>query len=132
LERTKRWPVLPGWALIIVLAYSSLVGLATWIDRTRPDATLTFCMFRRVTHYPCPGCGTTRMFLAAAQGRWGEAAVYNPLAFGLIILGLGLLAVRVIWRRRVVWITSAFSRRLWTALLVLGVLANWLYLLVFL
>ena len=69
------------------------------------------------------------MVLAAGGGNWRQAAAYNPLAFGLLVVGLGLLGVRVLFRRRVVWITSVFSRRLLTVVLILAVLANWLYLL---
>ena len=129
IERARRWPAVPPWALAVVTVYLGLVALAAWISRTHQADLPVLCMFRRVTQYPCPGCGTTRMVLAVAAGRWSEAAAYNPLALGLVGVGIVLLSVRLIFRRRIVWITSALSRRLLTALLVLAVLGNWLYLL---
>lgn len=128
-ESARRWPAVPRWALLIVAAHVALVALATSISRTHGGGVPALCAFRRITHHPCPGCGTTRMVLAAGGGNWRQAAAYNPLAFGLLVVGLGLLGVRVLFRRRVVWITSVFSRRLLTVVLILAVLANWLYLL---
>ncbi|MBC7288489.1 MAG: DUF2752 domain-containing protein [Armatimonadetes bacterium] len=31
------------------------------------------CLFRRITHLPCPGCGLTTSFALAARGQWKEA-----------------------------------------------------------
>ena len=47
------------------------------------------CLFRRITGHPCPGCGLTRSFVAAAHLRLGEAFahhVFGPLIFaGLLV-----------------------------------------------
>jgi hypothetical protein len=121
---------LPRWALLIVVAYLTLVGLLVLARQHSGAQGPPACLFRRVTGHPCPTCGTTRVVLAAAGGRWGEAVAHNPLIFGLAVAGLMLLAVRLVLRRRIVWITSARSRRVLTFAFVAAVLANWVYLLV--
>lgn len=122
---------MPRWALFVVVAYSALVGLAVRLERSasRGEQHVHLCLFRQVAGRPCPGCGTTHMVLAAARGRLGEALRWNPLGFGLCVGGLVVLVLRVGFRRRVVWITSARSRRILTLALLLAVLANWVYLL---
>lgn len=37
------------------------------------------CVFYKVTGIPCPGCGSTRAYLAAAGLRFGEAFKMHPL-----------------------------------------------------
>jgi len=69
------------------------------------------------------------MILAVARGHLREAVGYNPLMFSLLVLAMVLLVVRIVLRRRIVWITSARSRRLFTAAFLMAVLANWLYVL---
>ena len=131
IERASGWPVLPRWALLVLVAYSVLVGVVVYLERSagRGEQHVHLCLFRQVAGRPCPGCGITRMVLAGAGGRLGEALRWNPLGFGLCVGGLALLVLRVGFGRRVVWITSARSRRLLTIALLLAVLANWVYLL---
>ncbi|MBU0679008.1 MAG: DUF2752 domain-containing protein [Verrucomicrobia bacterium] len=38
------------------------------------------CTFRRLVGYPCPFCGSSRAFEAAAFGRWAEAWHTHPFA----------------------------------------------------
>jgi hypothetical protein len=52
------------------------------------------CGFRRLTGWPCPGCGLTRSFVFAAHGRIGaafQAHFLGPLLFGVV-------ASQVPWR----------------------------------
>lgn len=129
IERACRWPTVPRWAIGIVIAYFSLVGLYVWVADATGANPASMCLFRRITGYPCPTCGSTHMILAAARGHLREAAGYNPLMFSLLVLAMVLLVVRIVLRRRIVWITSARSRRLFAATFLMAVLANWLYVL---
>lgn len=43
------------------------------------------CMFKLWTGIPCPGCGTSHMFLAALGGDMAEAFMCNPAAFISVI-----------------------------------------------
>jgi hypothetical protein len=38
------------------------------------------CVFARVTHLPCPGCGMTRATLALLDGRLLDAIAFHPLS----------------------------------------------------
>ena len=130
IERAHRWPAVPHWAIGVVSAYFALIGLYLSVVTATGSNPPPLCLFRRVTGYPCPTCGSTHMVLAIAQGRLREAAGYNPLMFALAILATILLVLRIGFRRRIIWITSVRSRRILASALVLAVLANWIYLLV--
>ncbi|RYD56223.1 MAG: DUF2752 domain-containing protein [Sphingobacteriales bacterium] len=74
--------LLAGWAwLIYNLMYS-------------PVDNLTVCIFKNVTGWPCPSCGTTRSVLAVMQGQLLEGLWLNPLGLlavtSLIVLPLWL------------------------------------------
>jgi len=129
IERARRWPTAPRWAVVIVIAYFSLVGLYVWVADATGANPPSMCLFRRITGYPCPTCGSTHMILAVARGHLHEAAGYNPLMFSSVVLVPVLLVVRIGLRRRIVWITSARSRRLLASALLIAVLANWFYVL---
>ncbi len=129
IEHVERWPKLPRWAVLLAVIYLSLVGLCMWAGRSQASEGLVLCLFRRLTGLPCPTCGTTRSVIALARGELPQAVGYNPLAVAVCVAALGLLILRVGFRRRVVWITSPASRQCVTATLILAVLGNWLYLL---
>ena len=48
------------------------------------------CMFKGITHIPCPSCGTTRSMLLLVKGQIRESMLINP--FGAV-LALGLLII---------------------------------------
>lgn len=52
------------------------------------------CPLRMIFGIPCPGCGITRAFLLALQGKFYEATVMHPFWILLTILLLSFLAVR--------------------------------------
>lgn len=85
---------------------------------------ITLCLFRRVTGFPCPFCGTTRACLTLLRGNVLEALKYNPLAVAIVFLGpfaLWLILLRKVWRRTAVVMA--------TVLVLIAVSLNWAYLL---
>ena len=48
------------------------------------------CPIRTITGYLCPGCGTTRMFLALMELEFAAAFKYNPVVFSMIPLFIWL------------------------------------------
>ncbi len=125
IERAGGWPGVPLWAVALVACQVVLVAAAHGISRG--DAVL--CTFRRLTGYPCPGCGTTRVGLGVLRGDIAGALAANPLVFVICAAAVLLLALRIVFRTRVVWITSRAAERYVAAAIVLTVAANWLYLL---
>ena len=56
------------------------------------------CTFRRLTGWPCPGCGLTRSFVFLAHGRLADAFginVFGPVAFAWVVAQIPLRAVRI-------------------------------------
>lgn len=51
------------------------------------------CIFKSVTSYPCPSCGTTRAVKLALQGEFRKSVLMNPIG----ILGVFMLAIVPVW-----------------------------------
>lgn len=57
------------------------------------------CMFRLLTGYDCPGCGSQRALHALLHGRVAQAWAYNPFVFFAVPAAVFYLVVEA--RRRV-------------------------------
>ena len=106
------------------VARVALIGGALLLLLT---SNIPLCMFARVTHHPCPGCGLTRATLALLQGDVGEALHFHPLSIiisplmiGFVVYKSLLYIVKGRWwetdRRRGIWSTRAS-----TALVILTI-----------
>lgn len=51
------------------------------------------CMFAKVTHHPCPGCGSTRAVLALLHGDLHDVVRYNPFGPAMAVL-MGIFGVQ--------------------------------------
>ena len=86
------------------------------------------CLFKEVTHLPCPSCGSGRAAMALARGRVLDAVAYNPL---LVTAGAAMMLwmlLRLLCGRSV---RLELSRREQVAAALAGGLAlagNWAYL----
>ena len=69
-----------------------LVIAAFAVPRTRIEDGPVLCPFRRVTGLPCPSCGLTRSWVAAADLRLGESLAYHPLG-AATLLGAAAMAL---------------------------------------
>ena len=72
------------------------------------------CMFRSLTGFPCPGCGTTRACLAFLQGHVVDAFYFHPL-FWLSVL----LIVVVVLRGERVFRNERVNRWFWIIILLM-------------
>lgn len=84
-------------------------------------AGIVICPLRHITGWPCPGCGTTRAVLLLLRGEFVAAMKMNPLSVSLaVILPLWMLLFRGrIWSRG--------AKAAFLVLAIIGVLANWGY-----
>jgi hypothetical protein len=85
-----------GLKLYIFLLCFSLAGYAwlAWnlIGRDLGQPVPEVCLFREVTHLPCPSCGTTRSMILLAEGDIAGAFMVNPLG---IFLAAAMILVPV-------------------------------------
>jgi hypothetical protein len=93
------------------------------------------CLLHRITHLPCPSCGSTRSVLALLNGEFAGAFYYNPLGY-LILLLMILLPVWVVYdliRRKESFIRSykniesLFRKRCIVIPFILLILSNWIW-----
>lgn len=83
-----------------------IVVLAVFLTPSTEELSLfgwdvpVLCTFRRVTGFPCPGCGLTRSFVFLAHGHLVDAFrmnLFGPPAFVWVVAQLPWRAVRI-WR----------------------------------
>lgn len=123
-----RHAVWPAVALAVyVLAHALVLALPALHDHAP-----TLCLFRAVTGVPCPTCGSTRATLALASGQLSLAFRYNPLISAAWLLLPAALLGAVAFRAR--WHSVSPAMRRWAVrgavvALVVGGLANWIYVL---
>lgn len=117
---------LPAWAWVL-LAWAALVaaGAALEAFTGRP---VELCLFRRVTGYPCPTCGSTRSVVALLHGDLGRSFHFSPLLWVAGVLAAAWLLVRVLRGPRA-WASSPAARRWGLGLGLAALLANWVWVL---
>ena len=71
-----------------------LVGAAIVLPAAALSDTRVVCPFRRVTGLPCPACGLTRSWQAAAHLRPRESLRYHPLGTATLLAAAGI----ALWR----------------------------------
>lgn len=69
--------------LILTAAYLAFAAL--WYIHDMP------CIFRAALGIECPGCGTTRAWLAVLRGDLASAFAYNPLFWAVPVLYIFIL-----------------------------------------
>ena len=77
------------------LGVAALAYIGT-VDPHRPGAVFPFCPFKVVTGWDCPACGGLRMTHDVLHGNFSAAVTDNVF----LLVGLPLLAVFALWRRR--------------------------------
>jgi hypothetical protein len=95
--------------------------------------TLLFlpCLFKKLTGYPCPTCGSTRLLHHLFQLKLALAFLYNPLVFlvGIAFLVWIVYGFYMLFFKKKIKITLApeEGRLIRWGLLVLFII-NWIYL----
>ena len=91
-------------ALTVLLFYSANIG----------------CVWQRLFHIPCPGCGMTRAWLAFFKGNVKQAFAYHAMFWSVPVLALFVLKNGLLFSKK--WKNN-------TALLLMaaGFLANYIW-----
>jgi len=125
--------------LYVLLIAACFIGYA-WISITYNRINSTgdepgICLFKRITHVPCPSCGSTRSVLSLLHGDISGALYWNPI--GLILLAI--LVISPIWvlydvvcqkETLFIWFikTENFLKRKWIAILLITIVVlNWIW-----
>lgn len=67
--------------------------LLYYILSPKEETGFSLCMFKHITHLPCPACGSTRSVISLFRGDWQKALLTNPLG----IIASFLLIIVPIW-----------------------------------
>lgn len=66
----------------IIAAAAAVMLLSTFLISTDYiESGPTFCYFRDLTGYPCPGCGISRSLFAISHAEFERAWTLHPLSF---------------------------------------------------
>jgi hypothetical protein len=129
LARVPRRPPWPAWAVAVVATWLALVGSAVYIA-AGSGRHLELCLFKFVTHLPCPTCGSTRGVFHLLHGRLLAAWLCNPLVFSVGLLFLVVVIMRIFTGRVIRVTLSLRERRIAWILAAVLVIANWIYVII--
>lgn len=76
--------------ILYILAISSAALYLFLFPEGGETAFNSHCLFRRVTGFPCPGCGTGRGLLLLLKGDFLNAWWMNPFSYLLFFAGIFL------------------------------------------
>lgn len=119
-------------AALILIASGAIARI--WMEWIQPlsDKPVILCLFRRMTHLPCPFCGTTRTLAALSRGELISAFLFNPLACTLFILTLStalfLLFYLPFQKEKKIQLWPKNGSKYTVKISLLLILANWIYL----
>ena len=84
------------YTFLLLLSLAGYIWIA-WnvIDTSKKKSTPDFCLFKTVTHIPCPSCGTTRAIVLLVNGQIKNSFMTNPFgilaALALVIIPLWII-----------------------------------------
>lgn len=129
LVHVPRRPPWPIWAVAVVMVWLVLVCAAVFVSSLN-GRQVELCLFKYLTHIPCPTCGSTRGVLHLLHGRLFTAWLYNPLVFSAGLLYLGSIGMRMLFARAVRITLSQRERRIAWLIAAVLLLANWIYVII--
>jgi Protein of unknown function (DUF2752) len=117
--------------LFLVVSSGIAASCALWLSFGMPWPG---CWVRRLTGLPCPTCGATRCATSLAHGDLAGAWRHNPLIFvcygGTLLVNLYAAAVLLFRLRRLRLANVPVKvKRALSAVVIIALTANWIYLL---
>lgn len=92
----SRCPPWPLWAVMIVTLWLLLVAGAIYLS-IYLNEPVQLCMFKRLTGFDCPTCGSTRGVLSLLHGHIIDAWLCNPLLFSGLLIFCIVTAIRIVF-----------------------------------
>lgn len=114
---------------IIAASLSSLAILWVWAGEGFP--VQPFCVFKKLTGLPCPGCGGVRAIRLLMEGEVLQAFYTNPLSILFCVCILILLSLMLADCIRKTDVANRIIKKKWqplpTAVVIVLILANWIW-----
>ena len=123
ISRRPQWPL---WAVSVVLVWLALGGTAVWLG-THLGRPVQLCLFKRLTHLPCPTCGFTRGVLCLLHGQLSQCWLCNPLLFSILGLFFAAAVVRLLFAQGVRIHLTHTERTIAWVLVIAVLFTNWAY-----
>lgn len=123
--------------LYVLLSSACMAGYI-WIllllnDNSLLNNKLDVCLFKKITHIPCPSCGTSHSVIFLIKGDLTTALYWNPM--GLIVLAILVcspfwITYDLLFRKKTlhdfyIYIESIFEQKAITTIAIILVLTNW-------
>lgn len=124
------------YSLIVSICAAGYIWLAISFKSTVAGSKDTgLCLFKKITHIPCPSCGSTRLVLLLAKGDIRESLFLNPMGILLAIIMITLplwILYDLIKRKESLYNfynrSEFFLKRRWVAVpAILLLLINWIW-----
>jgi hypothetical protein len=114
---------------------SAYLWIAFNFNTNFKQAKYPVCLFKFVTKYPCPSCGSTRSAIQLFHGNFLNAVLLNPLGIisaALIILLPSLIIYDFIFKKKIFyttysWLINLIQKKPVAILLVVLILLNWIW-----
>lgn len=123
-----------------IIAVTCIVGyfLVYWAimqDATGGNTSIGFCLFKKVTHLPCPACGTTRAFVLLLKQQIAKAVLTNPIVvFAFLFLAIApfWLLYDILWKKKTLdtfyyKAQNFLSKKVPLTIFFILVVLNWLW-----
>lgn len=110
-----------------IVFLSAISGIALIVGFSIP----IFCIFKKISGIPCPGCGLTRAFLYLASFRFIEAVKQNILVMPFVLSALAgiicFLADRFFGKNWLPSLHSALTSKVAIKLAIILMISSWAY-----
>jgi hypothetical protein len=128
--RVSRRPPWPLWAVFIVAVWAA-VGCAVILLSVSQNRPVELCLFKWLTHIPCPTCGVTRGTWHLVHGRIIQAWLCNPLMFSIGLVLPVVIGMRVFFARSLHISFARHEHTIAWILAAISLFANWAYVIIY-
>lgn len=128
--RTRRIERISVWAVITAGIWGIFTAVLIAISKYK-NTPIDTCLFKNITHVPCPTCGATRGCLRILHGNIIQGFLYNPLLFIFLSVFTAVLIMKVVFGYAIrLKMNTREKIVIWTMITLLFIL-NWAYIILY-
>ena len=112
----------------ILISTSLILITLMLVNGSAFDALPHFCLFRKLTGFPCPACGITRSLFSVSELRISESLSHNPngvIIFSALLLQIPM-RIMALTNEKYFPVIQKISRVM-TRLIIVTLLLYWIY-----